>query len=94
MEEVKISYYTPSVKKAIMNYREKNVDKYNEFQRNYYHTKKTDEEWNERFKERCREANKRYREKKRENQPPRKRGRPRKIIVDKIIVEDLGDFIL
>jgi hypothetical protein len=73
------SYYTPAVKKAIMTYREKNVEKYNEFQRNYYHTKKVDEEWNDRFKERCREANKRYRDKKRENSPPAQRGRPRKI---------------
>ena len=74
------TYYTPAVKKAIMNYREKNVDKYNEFQRNYYHTKKSDEEWNNNFKERCRIANQKYREKKRENSPPLKRGRPRKII--------------
>jgi hypothetical protein len=71
------NYYTPAVKKAIMVYREKNIDKYNEFQRNYYHTKKVDEEWNEKFKERCREANKRYREKKRENSHPAVRGRPR-----------------
>jgi hypothetical protein len=75
----KTNYYTPAVKKAIMTYREKNIEKYNEFQRNYYHTKKIDEEWNDKFKERCREANKRYREKKRENSPPSKRGRPRKI---------------
>jgi len=34
------SYYRPSVKKAIMNYRAKNIVKYNEFQRQYYHTKK------------------------------------------------------
>jgi hypothetical protein len=75
------NYYTPAVKKAIMTYREKNVEKYNEFQRNYYHTKKTDEEWNERFKERCRVANQKYREKKRENSPPAQRGRPRKVVL-------------
>ena len=79
-QQQKTTYYTPAVKKAIMTYREKNVDKYNEFQRNYYHTKKVDEEWNERFKERCREANKRYRDKKRENSPPAQRGRPRKVV--------------
>jgi ABC-type dipeptide/oligopeptide/nickel transport system ATPase component len=72
------NYYTPAVKKAIMNYREKNIDKYNEFQRNYYHKKKTDEEWNDRFKERCRIANKKYRDKKRENTEQLPRGRPRK----------------
>jgi hypothetical protein len=75
------TYYTPAVKKAIMTYREKNIEKYNEFQRNYYHTKKADEEWNEKFKERCRVANQKYREKKRENSPPAQRGRPRKILV-------------
>lgn len=77
------NYYTPAVKKAIMNYREKNIDKYNEFQRNYYHTKKSDEEWNNNFKERCRIANQKYRDKKRAvptNSPPSKRGRPRKVI--------------
>lgn len=79
------NYYTPAVKKAIMIYREKNIDKYNEFQRNYYHDKKTDEIWNDKFKERCRIANQKYRDKKRpvptDNSPPVKRGRPRKIII-------------
>jgi len=75
------NYYTPAVKKAIMTYREKNIDKYNEFQRNYYHTKKVDEEWNDKFKERCRVANQKYRDKKRENSPPAQRGRPRKAIL-------------
>jgi hypothetical protein len=75
------TYYTPAVKKAIIAYRGRNTDKYNEFQRNYYHSKKTDEEWNERFKERCRIANQKYREKKRENSPPAKIGRPRKVPV-------------
>ena len=78
MEESK-TYYTPAVKKAIMIYREKNKDQYNEFQRQYYHTKKNDEEWNEKFKERFRIANQKYRNKKRENSPPLPRGRPRKI---------------
>jgi hypothetical protein len=78
------TYYTPAVKKAILAYRGRHTDKYNEFQRNYYHTKKQDEEWNERFKERCREANRRYREKKRENSPPAKIGRPRKVPIEVI----------
>jgi hypothetical protein len=72
------NYYTPAVKKAIMNYREKNIDKYNEFQRNYYHIKKTDEEWNNNFKERCRIANKKYRDKNRDSSTEKKRGRPKK----------------
>ena len=78
-EQPKKNYYTDAVKRAIVTYREKHTEKYNEFKRNYYHTKKQDEEWNEKFKERCREANRRCREKKRENSPPAKRGRPRKI---------------
>jgi hypothetical protein len=79
MEEPK-TYYNPAVKNAIMKYRAKNIDKYNEFQRNYYHTKKEDEDWNNRFKERCREANKRYREKIKAITPPKPRGRPRKVV--------------
>lgn len=78
------TYYTPAMKKAIMTYREKNVEKYNEFQRNYYHSRKIDEEWNEKFKERCREANRRYRERKKENAPPAKIGRPRKVPVQEV----------
>jgi hypothetical protein len=73
------TYYTPSVKNAIMKYRAKNVDKYNEFQRQYYHNKKEDDEWKARFNERCREANKRYRDKLRGDSPPQPRGRPRKV---------------
>lgn len=72
------SYYRPSVKKAIMNYRAKNIVKYNEFQRQYYHTKKEDEEWKTNFNERCKEANRKYRERKRLESPPLPRGRPRK----------------
>ena len=76
------TYYRPSVKKAIMNYRAKNINKYNEFQRQYYHTKKGDEEWKEKFNERCKEANRKYREKKRLESPPLPRGRPRKLNVE------------
>ena len=75
------SYYTPAVKKAIMTYREKNKDKYNELQLKYYHSKKIDEEWNEKFKQRCRIANQKYREKKRQELiTSPKRGRPKKKI--------------
>jgi len=77
-EKANKSYYRPSVKKAIMNYRAKNIVKYNEFQRQYYHIKKEDEEWKEKFNERCKEANRKYREKKRLESPPLPRGRPRK----------------
>jgi len=76
-EKSNLAYYRPSVKKAIMNYRSKNIIKYNEFQRLYYHIKKEDEEWKENFNERCKEANRKYREKKRLENPPKPRGRPR-----------------
>jgi len=81
VETANKTYYSPSVKKAIMNYRAKNIVKYNEFQRQYYHNKKEDEEWKEKFNERCKEANRKYREKKRLESPPLPRGRPRKISV-------------
>jgi hypothetical protein len=79
------TYYRPSVKKAIMIYRAKNIDKYNEFQRQYYHTKKGDDEWKGKFNDRCKEANRKYREKKRLENPPLPRGRPRKTLV--VLVE-------
>ena len=65
MESEQKNTYTPAVKRAIMKHREKNVDKYNEFQREYYHQQKEDPSWYEKFCLRCKEANKRYREKKR-----------------------------
>tara|TARA_R110000868_G_scaffold31179_6_gene114390 strand:+ start:871 stop:1182 length:312 start_codon:yes stop_codon:yes gene_type:complete len=75
----KPKYYTPAVKKAIDKYRAKNIDKYNELQRNYYSEIKVDEEWRIKFNERCKLANKRYREKIKEQQGEVKpRGRPRK----------------
>jgi hypothetical protein len=77
--EQKITY-TPAVKRAIMKHRAKNIDKYNEFQREYYHQQKEDPEWYDRFCSRCKEANKRYRDKKRLElgEEIRPRGRPRK----------------
>lgn len=80
-------YYTPAVKIAIMKHRANNIEKYNEFQRNYYHQKKTDEDWNTKFKERCRIANQKYRLKLKELSPPKTRGRPRKIALDTPPVE-------
>jgi len=72
--------YTPAVKKAIDKYRNKNVEKYNELQRDYYNEAKQNEEWKAKFNERCKENNKRYREKKRLENPPKPKGRPRKPI--------------
>lgn len=77
METEKKSTYTPAVKKAIDKYRSKNPEKYNELQRQYYNEAKTDEEWKQKFNERCKENNRKYREKKRLANPPAKRGRPR-----------------
>jgi hypothetical protein len=74
--------YTPSAKKAIDKYRTKNVEKYNESQRNYYNEAKEDPEWKQKFNERCKENNRKYRDKKRLENPPKPRGRPRKVIED------------
>ena len=74
-------YYGENMKKAIYKHRENNRADYNERQRKYYEAKSNDVEWREKFNERCREANRKYREKKREENPPRPRGRPRKIFM-------------
>ena len=72
--------YTPAVKKAIDKYRSKNIHRYNELQRQYYEANKEDEEWKQKFNERCKENNKKYRERKRLENPPKPKGRPRKPI--------------
>jgi hypothetical protein len=77
--EDKPKHYNEKTKNSIMKYRVKNIEKYNEFQRNYYHNKKDDPEWFSRFKERCKEHNRKYREKKKQETPPKPRGRPRKV---------------
>jgi deoxyadenosine/deoxycytidine kinase len=85
MEEVNIvgtagigkTTYTPAVKKAIDKYRTKNIQKYNELQRQYYNEAKKDDNWRQKFNERCKENNRIYREKKRLENPPRPKGRPR-----------------
>lgn len=74
----KKSTYTPAVKRAIDKYRSKNVEKYNELQRQYYNEAKEDEEWKQKFNERCKENNRKYRERKRLENPPKPKGRPRK----------------
>ena len=76
-EEIKKSTYTPAVKKAIDKYRSKNPEKYNELQRQYYNEAKEDEEWREKFNQRCKENNRKYRERKRLANPPNPKGRPR-----------------
>tara|TARA_R100000951_G_C2497026_1_gene136240 strand:- start:208 stop:492 length:285 start_codon:yes stop_codon:yes gene_type:complete len=73
-------YYNENIKKAIYKHRENNRPAYNERQRNYYAKLSEDEEWRTCFNERCREANRKYREKKRLENPPKARGRPRKTI--------------
>ncbi len=79
-----------SLKRAQAKYREKNVDKYNETQRLYYLNKKDDAEWREKHNEKCRIANAKYRQKKKEEKggDVKPRGRPRKIIqlsIDSVI---------
>jgi len=82
MEETKLTTYTPAVKRAIMKHRAKNIDKYNAFQRGYYQQQREDPEWYEKFCLRCKEANQRYRDKKKEQVGGeiRPRGRPRKVV--------------
>jgi len=80
IEEVKTSY-TPAQKKAILSYREKNKENYNEYERKYYHLRKTDDEWRKAFNERCKIANRKRRETLKSlelEEPKRGRGRPKK----------------
>ena len=93
MEEQKKTTYTPAAKKAIDKYRSKNIEKYNEFQRNYYNEAKQDEEWKDKFNERCRLNNKTYREKKKALKPSVPRGRPRKVINFNILNIDTSDSL-
>lgn len=86
-EPIKKSTYTPAVKKAIDKYRSKNVEKYNEIQRQYYKEAKEDEEWRKKFNERCKINNQKYREKKRLANPPKPKGRPRKATPQVIITD-------
>lgn len=59
----------------------KDIEKYNALHRNYYHQKKTDPEWKEKFNASCRENVRKYRERLREQKglELKPRGRPRKI---------------
>ena len=82
--------YTPAVKRAIDKYRQKNAEKFNELQREYYNQSKKDEEWRKRFNERCRINNQKYRQKKKETSGdnPKPRGLPRKNI-SPLIINDI-----
>ena len=74
-------YYNATMKKAIQKYRQNNLEKYNEYHRDYYHTHKENTEWKDNYLAKCREANRKYREKKKlENPLPITRGRPKKAI--------------
>jgi len=77
-----------NLKKAFEKYRLNNVEKYNELQRKYYHKNKENEEWRNARNERARENNKRYREMKKLENPPKPRGRPKKPL-PKVVINDL-----
>ena len=94
MEETKKSTYTPAVKKAIDKYRHKNIEKFNEKQREYYSEYKQDEEWRKNFNDRCKVNNQKYRLKKKESLggAVKPRGRPRKVIPP-LIVADIASAL-
>lgn len=85
---VKKSRYNDAVRKAVKKYRQKNNEKYNASQRDYYENAKSNEEWKQKFNERCRINNQKYREKKRLEKEARPVGRPRKPI-PKVNIMDL-----
>ena len=79
MESTSKNTYTPAMKRAILKYRMKNTDKYNAFHREYYQQQKANPDWYLKFCNRCKEASKRYRAKKKlaEGGLVKPRGRPR-----------------
>lgn len=77
-----MTLYNEESKKAIYKHRELHRDSYNARQRDYYHKKRLDHEWLFFHNQKCREANTRYREKKNIENPPKPRGRPRKIKIE------------
>ena len=80
--EPKPKFYNENMKKAIYKHREKNRAAYNERQRLLYIKLSQDPEWKARYNERSRETNRKYREKMRGDEPPKSRGRPRKIKIE------------
>jgi hypothetical protein len=80
---VKKSTYSEAQRIAQRKYREKYPEKYCKVQRDFYHNKKEDPEWKAKFNERSKVNNKKYRDKKKEEQlslgiDVKPRGRPRK----------------
>lgn len=92
MDNIQKTTYNEMIKKAIEKYRNNNLNKYNEYQRDYYHKKKLLPEWKKKFNERCKLNNQKYRESKR-TEPPKPRGRPKKPLpftnISKIIINNL-----
>lgn len=70
--------YNELTKEYIYKWRRENPDKYNEYHRKYYAVKKEDPEWRKKHNERCRGYYKKYAEKKRNGEPPKPKGRPKK----------------
>ena len=78
-EKEQPKYYNKAVREAIYRHRHSNREKYNTYMRQYYQRKSGDPVWKENRLKKCREANKRYRDKQHEEQQLKPRGRPKKI---------------
>ena len=78
-EEQEPRYYNEAVREAIYRHRRADPEKYNAYMRSYYQRKSADPVWRENRLKKCRQDNARYRDKQREGQPPKARGRPRKV---------------
>jgi len=94
-EADKTPKYNEITKGYIYKWRELNPEKYNEYHRKYYAVKKEDPEWRVKHNERCREYNRKHAEKKRNGEPPKPRGRPKKktdflsVLEEKMMSEDI-----
>ncbi len=73
----KCSQYNEKKREAIYKHRHANVEAYNAYQRAYYKRKSQDPEWKRNRALKCREANKRYRQKKLMITEPKPKGRPK-----------------
>ena len=73
----KSSQYNEKKRAAIYKHRHANVDAYNAYQRAYYKRKAQDPEWKRKRALKCKEANRRYREKKLMVTEPKPKGRPK-----------------
>lgn len=87
----KKSSYTEAHRRAQQKYREKYPEKYNDAQRKLYDDKKKDDGWKQKFNERSRLNNKKYREKKKKEIVDsggsiKNKGRPRKLVEEIINV--------